>query len=173
MKGRGYHSVFRTMFMRLYNYITGDNRRQSRVTMTVPVITRVTPCKDFACQTDYSMSFYMSAKEGQPPLPYKHRGTVSLTAMPEMNFYVASFEGIATQRDYEKKVDELINLLPEDSVDTTHYYCVSYDTPYMLPQNYNEIWLLAKPSTELAETTETPMQTETTITENAEVEVEV
>jgi len=144
MRGRDFYMVFRSMFMRLYQYITGDNIRQSRITMSVPTLTRVTPCDEgYACESEFQMSFYMSAKDGkQPPVP-AWGSRVTLTTMQKKAFYVVSFEGVATQSDYEAHKNRLIGLLPEDTVITSYFYCVSYDTPYTDNQNYNEVWLEA------------------------------
>jgi len=130
-----------TMFMRLFRYIGGANANGVKIEMTCPVITRIIPAPGPACESNFTMSFFVSPKEGTPPAPTD--STVYLSDKETMTVYVKSFGGFAKQADWIKHAADLADALPEG---TEHhkdfYYTAGYDAPFKLFNRHNEVWFI-------------------------------
>ena len=57
-----------------------------KIAMTAPVLNSIIPGPGPACANNFTMSFFVSPKEGQPPQPSDPE--VALTSLPKLRVYV-------------------------------------------------------------------------------------
>ena len=81
------------MFWKLFNYISGQNKRQVKIPMTAPVSVLVQPSTDDECeaaadlQTTFTMAFYIPAPFDQDP-PQPDDSSVTIEYRPELRIFV-------------------------------------------------------------------------------------
>lgn len=81
------------MFWKLFNYISGENKRQVKIPMTAPVSVLVQPSTDDECeaaadlQTTFTMAFYIPAPFDQDP-PQPDDSSVTIEYRPELRIFV-------------------------------------------------------------------------------------
>jgi len=135
-------SATRTMFMRLFNYISGENAAKAKVPMTCPVTTRFLHGQGPACVSNFTMSFYVP----NPEAPAPTNKNVTFTEMPETLVYVRQFGGYYI--NYDAWVKEAMQLASdignEDLFHTNFWYTAGYNAPFQLFNRHNEVWLFAK-----------------------------
>ncbi|XP_013406732.1 heme-binding protein 2 [Lingula anatina] len=144
MNGISYDESIYKMFMKLFNYIQGDNVADEKIAMTAPVINRLIPGPGPACENNFTMSFFMSPKIKDPPKPKKK--DVFLSTLPELTAYVSSFGGFATETDDIQKAAKLAQILKDAGVSfyEDFYYTAGYDSPFKLLNRHNEVWFIGK-----------------------------
>ncbi|KAK7495530.1 hypothetical protein BaRGS_00013228 [Batillaria attramentaria] len=131
-----------TDFERLFQYISGKNAKGQKIAMTAPVIDRIIPGPGPACESNFTMSFFVSPKEGQPPQPTDK--TVFLSSMPKMRVYVRSFGGFASEKKWIEEAAALADALGSAAYVKDYYYTAGYNSPFQLTNRHNEIWFLAQ-----------------------------
>jgi len=134
-----------TLFMRLFNYIGGNNVKGEKVAMTAPVLMRIIPGQGPACEDDYTMSFFVDPSAGNPPQPKDSK--VSITPFKKQRVYVRSFGGYAmwTFTPWATQARKLAAAIGDSSkYHTEQYYTAGYDSPMRLFNRHNEIWFIAK-----------------------------
>ncbi|KAK7101866.1 hypothetical protein V1264_020182 [Littorina saxatilis] len=131
-------------FMRLFNYISGKNEKKQKIAMTAPVINRIVPGQGPACANNFTMSFFIAPKEGQPPSPSDDK--VFLSRLPVFRAYVRSFTGFANKDKFLSEALELTDTLRNGSISYVeeYFYTAGYDSPFKLFNRHNEIWFIAK-----------------------------
>ncbi|XP_076469010.1 heme-binding protein 2-like [Babylonia areolata] len=142
--GEDYDEAQYNNFMRLFRYIGGKNVKQQKIKMTAPVINRILPGPGPACANNFTMSFFVSPKEGTPPKPSNEK--VFLSSMAKMRVYVRSFSGFADKAKWLEQGVKLANDL-EGKGQQYHkefYYTAGYNSPFQLTNRHNEIWFIAK-----------------------------
>ena len=60
---------------------------EKKIAMTCPVIVRIIPGQGPACESNFTMSFYVSPSEGTPSAPSDP--TVSISKLPALQAYAA------------------------------------------------------------------------------------
>ena len=142
LSGVDYSSATYTMFMKLFNYISGNNRRSQKIAMTVPVISRIIPGQGPACESNFTMSFYLAIDN--PPQP--NATDVYLSELPQdLVAYVKGYGGWQTQSKFLKYASELAQELPTSfSYHKDFYYVAGYDSPFKLFNRHNEVWFIKK-----------------------------
>ncbi|CAH1786585.1 unnamed protein product [Owenia fusiformis] len=143
LSGIDYSQAQYTMFMRLFNYIQGNNVKKMKIAMTCPVIVRIIPGQGPACEDNFTMSFFVPPSMANPPKPTDP--TVELTSMRSMRVYVRGFGGFATLQKYQDEALALGKAINDQSKYVTdHWFTGGYDAPFKLFNRHNEIWFLAK-----------------------------
>ncbi|XP_050398167.1 heme-binding protein 2 [Patella vulgata] len=135
----------RTMFMKLFHYISGNNSKGEKIAMTVPVIMRLIPGAGPACESNFTMSFYISNKVTDPPAP--NDPMVTVTKSKPFDAYVKSFSGyMLTAAQWVKQARQLatdLNGAGESYIDD-YFYTAGYDNPLTVLFRHNEVWYMAE-----------------------------
>ncbi|PVD24894.1 hypothetical protein C0Q70_15384 [Pomacea canaliculata] len=140
--GLSYDTAVYQAFMRLFGYISGENEKKEKITMTAPVITRVIPGQGPACENNFTESFFISPQV-DPPSPSNPK--VFLSSLPKMLVYVRSFPGFATESDWLAQARELAAALgPNATYIKDYFYTAGYDSPFQIFNRHNEIWFIAQ-----------------------------
>ena len=74
------------MFRRLFNYIAGQNGKQTKIPMTAPVSIFIEPGAGPNCESTFSMAFYLPAAF-QEDTPQPTNPDVSIEVRPEFKVY--------------------------------------------------------------------------------------
>ena len=108
---------------KLFGYISGANESGAKISMTVPVSTRVTTSEDKVTE---EMGFYVPTEhQAAAPAPMDNTG-VKIVTRPEMIAFVRTFGGYAKDIDWTEQRDSLIKELKTrddaDTIDFESYY---------------------------------------------------
>jgi len=132
-------------FMKLFGYIQGANEDEAKISMTVPVSTKVTTLtdEDGPVQRE-EMGFYVPVSHQEaPPNP---KGEVTIVTRPEMTVFVRTFGGFAKDKDWEEQREQLMASLRgrEDfgDINTKEYFRQGFDAPFKFWNRKNEVFLV-------------------------------
>ncbi|KAL4226101.1 Heme-binding protein 2 [Mactra antiquata] len=143
--GIDYDKAQYKMFMKLFKYIEGGNKKKMKIAMTCPVTTRIIPGQGAACKSNFTMSFFIAGKVKNPPGPSED--DVRLRPQPALHVYVRSFGGYVHHFDeWREEAEKLIAALEKDGreFEREYYYTAGYNAPFQLFNRHNEIWFIAK-----------------------------
>ncbi|KAM4694972.1 heme-binding protein 2 [Discoglossus pictus] len=142
---RDWDSAISTGFMRLFNYIQGNNEKKQKIEMTAPVTTYVEPGAGPACESTITVSFYVPTEQQDDP-PKPSEANVFIEQRAQMTVYVRCFGGFTNATKNQEQLLQLSELLKRDgkSFDENVYYTAGYDSPFKLFDRRNEVWLIAK-----------------------------
>eukprot|EP00092_Neocalanus_flemingeri_P034323 GFUD01037330.1.p1 GENE.GFUD01037330.1~~GFUD01037330.1.p1 ORF type:complete len:232 (-),score=65.00 GFUD01037330.1:158-853(-) len=136
-------------FMKLFGYITGANETGSKMSMTVPVSTKVTTKEEEgAVIMKEEMGFYVPSNlQDSTPSP-KVDQEVKIVTRPEMVAYVRQFGGFAKENDWQEQKETLKKDL-EGREDFSHivfdmHYRQGFDAPYKFWGRKNEVFFIKK-----------------------------
>merc|ERR1712127_969059 len=128
MSGKGWkNKPENKMFMKLFRYISGVNKEQEEVEMTVPVLSRMKLLEDG--MVNKQMCFYLNKKhQANPPTPTDP--AVKIEQNKEFTVYVHNFGGYAMSdsvnlREARRFAEVLRNAGEE--VDADLFYTAGYD----------------------------------------------
>lgn len=138
-----YDQATRPMFMRLFDYISGNNVKKEKIDMTAPVINRIIPGQGPACKNHFTMSFYMSSSVKSPPQPSDKN--VYLSSLPQQKVFVAQYGGFSSKSEMLKQAHDLATALQRDGkrFNELFFYTAGYDSPFKILNRHNEIWYFA------------------------------
>ncbi|WAR25182.1 HEBP2-like protein, partial [Mya arenaria] len=140
-----YEKASYTMFERLFKYIKGANEKKKPIKMTCPVVNRIIPGAGPACESNFTMSFFVAPI--QKPAPAPTDPSVFLNNAPRFTAYVRQFSGYAMTYDvWRDQAVALAKALKVDGVEfrTDMYWTAGYDSPFELFNRHNEVWFLGK-----------------------------
>jgi len=132
-------------FMKLFGYISGANEDEAKISMTVPVSTKVTTLAEEDGQVQREeMGFYVPGSHQEaPPNP---KGEVTIVTRPEMTVFVRTFGGFAKDKDWEEQREQLMASLRGrddfDAVNTKEYFRQGFDAPFKFWNRKNEVFLV-------------------------------
>ncbi|KAK0131307.1 Heme-binding protein 2 [Merluccius polli] len=136
-------------FRKLFKYIQGNNQSKVNVNMTAPVTTLVEPGAGPACESTFTVSFYIPLElQENPPEPSDE--TVFLENRKEITVYVRTYGGFSKEQSKRENLLKLVESLQRDGVSFQDqpYYVAGYDSPFKLTNRCNEVWILKKPEGE-------------------------
>jgi hypothetical protein len=138
-----YHVALETGFERLFKYISGENAAKLKIAMTAPVETRITPGAGPACDTEFTISFFMDPVVATH-LPDPVDATLFVDRRGETTLAVSQFGGFANK--YEEVQNRILALITETqkrgySFDAAHQMVAQYNSPFTIVNRHNEIWL--------------------------------
>ncbi|XP_064847319.1 heme-binding protein 2 [Oncorhynchus masou masou] len=145
LTGMEQQAAISTGFRRLFSYIQGNNHNKENVEMTAPVTCLVDPGAGPACETTFTVSFYIPEEhQAAPPLPSDPE--LFLENRKEFTVFVRTYGGFTNM---QKSREELLNLLESLQRDGARYkdmpyYVCGYDSPFKLVNRRNEVWILQK-----------------------------
>jgi len=138
-------------FMKLFGYITGTNETGSKMSMTVPVSTKVTTEEQADCVfIKEEMGFYVPTEHQEAAPPPTADQEVKIVTRPEMIAYVREFGGFAKDKDWEEQKERLKKDL-EGRDDLNHidfeiYFRQGFDSPFKSSERKNEVFFTKKSS---------------------------
>nr|XP_043617751.1 heme-binding protein 2-like [Erigeron canadensis] len=130
-------------FHRLFQYIEGANLNNSRVSMTVPVLTSLVPGLDSSA---YIVQFYLPANfQATPPLPLPELN-LKPDSWPTTCKAVRQFSGFAREKNTVKEVEKLTTSLSGSQYSTSSssefaYSIAQYNSPLKFFGRVNEVWM--------------------------------
>merc|ERR1711970_1163118 len=133
------NGAMRTGFMRLFNYITGNNEKGQKIAMTCPVRTKIVPGAGPYCEDTFTISFMVPFAVQTAPKPKDPN--VFLEQDPESVQYVSHFGGYASNDDWINCVHDLAKAVSGVPHKTEYYYTAGYDSPFQFWNRHNECWL--------------------------------
>ena len=142
-------------FRLIADYIFGNNRQRSKISMTAPVIqersTRIAmtaPVMQERSDSDsYRVSFVMPSEYTLETIAEPKNPKVSLSEIPARRVAVLTFSGVFSVERSEEKLRELRARLKAEGLDSTGKVSVSrYNPPGTPPfMNRHEVWIELKP----------------------------
>ncbi|RVE55814.1 hypothetical protein OJAV_G00229650 [Oryzias javanicus] len=133
----------KTGFRRLFNYIQGNNKNKTKVDMTAPVTCHVVPGAGPACESQFTISFYLP-EEHQVSPPEPSEAGVFVEDRKEITVYVRTYGGFSNENMKREELLKLLESLKRDGVEFVDkpYYTAGYDSPFKLTNRRNEVWVL-------------------------------
>ena len=126
----------------LATYFSGKNGPGKAMRETCPLTTRVESGKSLSQVGDFTVSMHLPYEwQTSPPAPVQ--GNLSIQEFPEKLAYVATFEGIARDEDWQEEVLKLAAVLDKAGVqyDKEAYYTAKYEKMLYLGKKRNEVML--------------------------------
>ncbi|XP_023154579.1 heme-binding protein 2 [Amphiprion ocellaris] len=135
----------KTGFQRLFKYIQGNNKNKVKVEMTAPVTCRVDPGAGPACESKFTVSFYIPEEHQESP-PEPSDPEVFVEHRKELTVYVRTYGGFSDEKMKQEELLKLVESLKRDGVQYVEapYYTAGYDSPFKLTNRRNEVWVLKK-----------------------------
>lgn len=129
-------------FMRLFNYISGDNDTKTKIDMTAPVTTWLEPGAGPNCESTFTIAFFIpSEHQASPPKPANP--LVFIEDRSQFTAYVLQFGGFGTDEIWVQKAVELGNSIGDHSkFNDAQYYTAGYDPPFKPFNRTNEVWFV-------------------------------
>jgi len=129
-------------FRILAGYIFGGNSIDQNIAMTAPVTTEkigesiamTAPVATEKTNDGLTMSFMMPSQFNLENLPKPNSENISFKKVPAGKFAVLSFSGIVSEKIRLKKIEELRQLLEEDTIEFENKaQLLQYDQPLVFP----------------------------------------
>uniref|UniRef100_A0A669BRI7 Heme binding protein 2 n=2 Tax=Oreochromis niloticus TaxID=8128 RepID=A0A669BRI7_ORENI len=143
VSGMQLEAALSTGFRRLFNYIQGNNKNKAKVEMTAPVTCHVKPGAGPACESQFTVSFYIP-EEHQATPPEPNESEVFIEHRKELTVYVRTYGGFSNDNMKREELLKLMESLKRDGVQYVEkpYYVAGYDSPFKLTNRRNEVWVL-------------------------------
>ena len=128
-------------FNLLFNYISGENKTNSDISMTSPVevgkgsqeIAMTSPVEVSSSET---MMFFLPSKYDMQSAPKPTNENVSLVAVPERTVAAIRYSGFSSDSDKEEYTRKLRKVLEENNIEAAGSPSyMGYDSPFTLPWN--------------------------------------
>merc|ERR1711884_204386 len=118
-------------FMNLFRYISGDNARDQKIDMTVPVMMT----ND---EKGQEMCFYLTAvTQANPPQPTDSK--VYLSRKRAMSGYATTMGGYPDMENEARKLKAVLERGRASQVDFSSYIAMSYDNPWKIMNRRNDV----------------------------------
>ncbi|KAJ8270518.1 hypothetical protein GJAV_G00115870 [Gymnothorax javanicus] len=143
--GLQYKPAVSTGFRRLFSYIQGSNEPNEKVEMTAPVTCLVEPGAGPACESTFTVSFYVPEQhQDDPPKPTDPE--VFIEHRKEHTVFVRTYGGFSNEEVIREQLLQLMKSLQRDGLEFEEkpYYTAGYDSPFKLINRRNEVWLFKK-----------------------------
>jgi len=132
-KGTNYKSVASSGFSKLAKFIFGGNQQKESISMTAPVIMRIT-------DKGSSMSFVMPQKYNESPLPTPNDTQIEINKSQPTYFAAISFSGYANDEKIAVYQDQLAAMLKAKNIIRKEgFYFLGYNAPYQFIGRTNEV----------------------------------
>ncbi|KAI3785789.1 hypothetical protein L1987_44914 [Smallanthus sonchifolius] len=133
-------------FHRLFQYIEGANLNNSRVSMTVPVLTSIVHGAGPLDSSAYVVYFYLPDKfQASPPLPLPELN-LKPDSWPATCKAVRQFSGFARDKNTVEEAEKLATSLSRSQYSTSSssnfaYSIAEYNSPLKFFGRLNEVWV--------------------------------
>jgi effector-binding domain-containing protein len=131
-----------TAFRKLFNYISGDNRKKESIAMTAPVnqksgsekIAMTAPVNQQKSEGNYVVSFLMPSKYTMEILPEPLDSSVRLRQIPAHKIAAIRYSGSWSRKKYEAKKILLEEFIKNKGLRITGQDIFArYDPPFQIP----------------------------------------
>lgn len=116
----------------LFNYISGENKSQKKISMTAPVITseKIPMTAPVISQKNY-MAFVMPSSYDKSTIPEPKNQKVKIKIQPKKTLAVQRFSGYATHKKTELKIEELLSTVKKNKLKTKgEPFLMRYNSPF-------------------------------------------
>ena len=114
-------------FRKLFNYISGQNKKSEKIAMTIPVTQTQKDGEMF-------MQFYLPSKFNKETTPIPNNPNLEVTIIPEGYFAVLQFSGRSSDKNFEKHHQILKQKLLDDNISIKGSAIrATYNSPFTLP----------------------------------------
>ena len=132
-KADNYKSVASSGFNKLAKFIFGGNQQKESISMTAPVIMRIT-------DKGSSMSFVMPQKYNESTLPTPNDPQIEIKKSQPAYFAALSFGGYANDEKIAIYQEKLAAMLKEKNIVRKEgYYFLGYNAPFQFIGRTNEV----------------------------------
>lgn len=136
-------------FMRLFDYIEGDNVKKMKIPMTAPVAVEIEPGQGPFCKNNFTVNFFVPFEDQADPAAPTNKD-VFISSLPAFTAYVIVYGGYSNLDDIQKYSEQLGEDLVKDGLGDTFrkdvFFYAGYDSPFKPENRHNEIWFLRKDS---------------------------
>ncbi|XP_060908037.1 heme-binding protein 2 [Labrus mixtus] len=145
LSGMQWDPAMSTGFRRLFSYIQGNNKNKAKVEMTAPVSCRVDPGAGPACESQFTVSFFIPEEHQENP-PEPGDAEVFVEHRKEFTAYVRTYGGFSNETLKRQELLKLLESLQRDGVPYVDkpFYACGYDSPFKLTNRRNEVWVFKK-----------------------------
>lgn len=120
----GFEDAGDEAFSKLFKYIRGDNQSSDKIAMTAPVaqekrsekIAMTSPVAQQASEDGWAVSFLLPSEYSLESAPTPTDPAVQLRAIPERRMATIRYSGRWTEKNYQKKLDELTRWIDEQGL---------------------------------------------------------
>ena len=132
-KADNYKSVASSGFNKLAKFIFGGNQQKESISMTAPVIMRIT-------DKGSSMSFVMPQKYNESTLPIPNDPQIEIKKSQPAYFAALSFSGYANDEKIAIYQEKLAAMLKEKNIVRKEgFYFLGYNAPFQFIGRTNEV----------------------------------
>ena len=132
-KADNYKSVASSGFNKLAKFIFGGNQQKESISMTAPVIMRIT-------EKGSSMSFVMPQKYNESTLPIPNDPQIEIKKSQPAYFAALSFSGYANDEKIAIYQEKLAAMLKEKNIIRKEgFYFLGYNAPFQFIGRTNEV----------------------------------
>jgi hypothetical protein len=130
----------RSGFGLLFGYISGKNKKQEKMSMTIPVM------NEYSNNT-MTMEFVIPKKYHTNDIPMPSIPEIEIKHYPEQDIAAFRFSGLVNEKKVAKNIDKLSQWIKEINLEAeTYYHLARYNSPITLPfLRKNEILIKIKP----------------------------
>jgi effector-binding domain-containing protein len=116
----------------LFNYISGYNKSQKKISMTAPVITseKIPMTAPVLSKKDY-MAFIMPSSFDESTIPNPKDENVKIEIQPKKKVAVLRFSGYTSDKKTYKRISELLSILKKHQLKTKgEPFLMRYNSPF-------------------------------------------
>lgn len=136
-------------FMRLFDYIEGENVKKVKIPMTAPVAVEIQPGQGPFCKNNFTVNFFIPFADQSSPIDPTNK-EVFISSLPEFYAYVIVYGGYSNINKVQEYSEELGEALVKDGLGDTFrkdvFFYAGYDSPFKPLNRHNEIWYIRKDS---------------------------
>ena len=136
-------------FMRLFNYIEGENVKKLKIAMTAPVAVEIQAGQGPFCKNNFTVNFFVPFKYQDNPVEPTSK-SVFISSLKKFCAYVKSYGGYSNikliQENTEKLSEALVKAGLGDTFIKEVFFYAGYDSRFRLLDRHNEIWFIKKNS---------------------------
>ncbi len=119
-------------FSLLYKFITGQNKQQSKVKMTAPVVSQKISMTSPVISETGAMAFVMPAEYTLETTPEPLDDKVKISEIPERTVAALCFSGGWSEAHFEKETQELLHELTAAKIKTKgEVFTMLYNPPFI------------------------------------------
>ena len=143
MTSNDWYGSVNEAFEMLFNYISGQNDKQTKIPMASPVATKIEPGQN-GQPSNYTILFF-TPFEFKEDTPKPTNPKLAIVDLPAITAYVISFEGFERDTQLLEYAEKLRSDLERDNEDYVKgaFFTAGYDPPYRFIGRHNEVWYLA------------------------------
>ena len=149
LPGYQYDEAVRMGFMRLFDYIEGENVKKMKIPMTVPVAVEIQPGQGPFCKNNFTINFFVPFEDQADPAAPTNKD-VFISSLPAFTAYVIAYGDYSSIDKIQKYSEQLDEDLVKDGLGDTFrkdvFFFAGYDSPFRPFNRHNEIWFLRKDS---------------------------